>query len=132
MLRTAGLPLWVTLWALIVLAFGLVLGVSAMFGAGLDGMENSMSVSWGGRHLGLGLVAGAAVLLRSPSAYVAAFIGCIARDLGDLFAELGKADPNKGVIVGISVFLLISVIALATAIRTRNATVATLARGTAN
>ena len=45
MSKTAGLPMWVTVFALIVFAFGCVLGLMAMFGQGMDGMDPTMNVS---------------------------------------------------------------------------------------
>jgi hypothetical protein len=111
-LKTNGLPMWVTIFALIVLVVGCALGLSAMFGPGMEGMERHMSVSWGGRHLGLGLAAGVAVLLKNPTAYLAAFIGGVAREIGDLIAELSKAAPSMGVVIGISVFLLAGILGI--------------------
>ena len=63
MLKTAGIPMWVTIFALIVLALGCVLGLMAMLG---QGSEPFMNASWGGRSIGLGFAAGVAVLLKSP------------------------------------------------------------------
>jgi hypothetical protein len=36
--------------------------------------------------------------LKSPAAYVAAFVGGLGRDFGDLVAELGKSEPNVGIV----------------------------------
>ena len=98
-LRTAGVPIWVTIFALIVFLLGCALGLMAIFG---QGMDKSMGVSWGGRHLRLGLAAGVAVLFKSPTAYMAAFAGGVGRDLGDLIAHVGKPEPGIGVLVSAS------------------------------
>ena len=116
MLKTDGIPMWVTLFALIVLVFGCVLGLTAMLGRGMDPL---MSVPWGGRHLGLGFAAGAAVLLKSPTAYIAAFIGGASRDVGDLIAELGKSEPSAGILIGILVFLIPGILGILAANRAR-------------
>ena len=117
MLKTSGIPMWVTIFALIVLALGCALGLMAMFG---QGMDPAMSVSWGGRHLGLGLAAGAAAYLKSPTAYIAAFVGGLGRDLGDLIAHVGKSETNIGVLVGIVVFLIAGVLGIMAANKARN------------
>jgi len=109
MLKTAGIPMWVTIFALIVFVVGCTLGLMAIFG---QGGEPSMSVSWGGRHLGLGLAAGVAVMLKSPSAYMTAFVGGVGRDVGDLIAHLGRSEMSIGVLVGIVVFLLAGVLGI--------------------
>ncbi len=120
MLKTPGLPIWVTIFALVVLAFG-SLGVVACFGDGMEGMTSAMSISWGGRHLGLGLAAGMAVLLKSPAAYMAAFVGGLGRDAGDLVGELSKADHNLGIVVFLIVFLILGALAIYTANKARTA-----------
>lgn len=107
MLRTAGIPMWVTAFALLVCVLSSVLGLMAMFGPRMEGMDSTMSVSWGGRSLGLGLAAGIAVLLKNPAAYIAAFVGGLGRDLGDLIAELGKSEVDIGIVVGIVVFFIV-------------------------
>ena len=117
MLKTAGIPMWVTIFALIVFVVGCALGLMAMFG---QGMDPAMSVSWGGRHLGLGLAAGVAVFLKSPTAYIAAFVGGVGRDVGDLIAHVGKSEPNIGITVGIVVFLIAGVLGIMAANKARN------------
>jgi hypothetical protein len=116
MLKTAGIPMWVTIFAIIVFLLGCGLGLMALFG---QAMDPTMSASWGGRHLGLGLAAGAAVILRSPSAYLAAFSGGVGRDVGDLIAHLGKSDASRGVLVGIVVFLIAGVLGILAANKAR-------------
>jgi hypothetical protein len=119
MLKTAGIPMWVTIFALVVFVLGCALGVMAMFGQGMEGMNPSMSVSWGSRHLGLGLAAGVAVLLKSPTAYIVAFVGGVGRDVGDLIAHVGKSEPSIGVLVGIVVFLIAGVLGIMAANKAR-------------
>ena len=120
MLKTAGIPMWVTIFALIVFALGCALGLTAMFGQGMEGMNPSMSVSWGGRHLGLGLAAGVAVFLKSPTAYIAAFVGGVGRDVGDMIAHITKSEQNIGIVVGIVVFLIAGILGIVVANKARN------------
>jgi len=122
MLRTAGIPMWVTAFALIVLVLGCLLGGMAILGLA---MEPAMTASWGGRHLGLGLAAGLAVFLRSPNAYLAALVGGIGRDAGDLVGHLAKPGASLGVLIGIVVFLIVGVLGVVAAARARR-------HGTAN
>jgi hypothetical protein len=131
MLKTAGIPMWATIFALIVFLLGCVLGLMAMFGQSVgqdmvfgrgfgQDMKPWMSISWGGRHVGLGLAAGVAVLLKSPTAYIAAFVGGVGRDVGDLIAELGKSEPNIAIVAGIAVFLIAGVVGIIAANKARN------------
>ena len=120
MLKTTGIPIWVTIFALIVFATGCALGLMAMFGQGMDpSMSVAMNFSWGGRSIGLGLAAGVAVFLKSPIAYIAAFVGGLGRDLGDLIGHLGQSEMNIGVIVGIVVFLIAGVLGIMAANKAR-------------
>ena len=68
----------------------------------------------------MGLAAGVAVFLKSPPVYIAAFVGGLGRDLGDLMAELGKSETNIGIIVGIVVFLIPGVLGIMAANKARN------------
>ena len=117
MLKTAGIPTWITLFALIVFLAYCALGLMAMFGQGFgrdmvfgqgfgQDVKPWMSIAWGGRTLGLGLAAAVAVFLKSPTAYIAAFVGVVSGELGNLIGELGKSESKIGVIVGVAVFLV--------------------------
>lgn len=111
-LKTAGIPLWVSVFALLVFVLGTCVGVIAIFGHGQD-INPLMNVSWGGRQLGLALATGLAVYLKSSSAYLTAFIAGLARDVTDLITELTVNDPNLGmlsVFVGLIIFGVIGVV----------------------
>lgn len=121
LLKTAGIPLWVTIFALIVLLMGCVTGLMIMFGPGPDPLLSSaMKFSLGGRQLGLGLAVGVAVLLKSPTAYIAVFVGGLGRDLADLMAELSKLEPSMGKIVPITAFFIIGAMGIFYANKARN------------
>ena len=120
MLKTSGLPMWVTIFALIACFMGCVSGLASIFSQGMEGIDGPMSISWGGRSIGLGLAAGAAVFLKDPTAYMAAFVGGVGRDVGDLIAHVGKPDMNYGILVGILVFLIPGVLGIIAANKARN------------
>ena len=86
----------------------------------MEGINESMSISWGGRSIGLGLAAGAAVLLKSPNAYIAVFVGGLGRDLADLIAELSKSEPSMGRFVAIAAFFIVGVLGIFYANKARN------------
>ena len=119
LLKTPEIPIWVTIFALIVFVMGCSLGVMGAFGA-FEGMDGPMSISWGGRTVGLGLAAGVAVLLKSPIAYIAAFVGGMGRELGDLLGELNRAEPDIGVVAFIVVFLIAGTLGIIAANKARN------------
>lgn len=102
MFKTAGIPLWVTIFAAITVLLGLMLGGMAFFN---QGPEAFMVPSWGGRNIGLALAMALAIWLKSPIAYLVAFVGGFARETGDLVQELAKAEPNTGVVIGVIVFM---------------------------
>ena len=94
MFRTPGMPIWVTVFALISFLVGCASGLVFLFSGGHEGISDFVTVSLGGRNIGMGLAAGVAVLLKNPSAYIAAFIGGLARDLGDLAAGIVRAEAG--------------------------------------
>ena len=80
-MRTPGIPLWITIvTALLAIAGGLA-GVAAVLG---HGMEPFMNAAWGGRGLGLSVIAGFVIWMKNPLAYLALFIAAIIRELADL------------------------------------------------
>lgn len=103
MLKTDGIPLWVTIFALLVALNGVAASIAVL--NGVHDVESGFALSWAGRNFGLGLVALAAVLLKSPVAYLVAFLGGVSRDVSDLIGEMGKVDPNAGIVAFLVVFL---------------------------
>lgn len=65
-----------------------------------------MNIAWGGRNLGIVFAPGFAVYAKHFKVYIAALIAGLGRDLGDLIAELGKLEPNTGVIIGTTLFMV--------------------------
>lgn len=102
---TIAIPLWVTIFALIVCVLGGALGLMTLF----IQTDPGMTVSWGGRTIGLAIVTGMAIYLKSPILYMGAFAGGIARDLGDLIAEVSKVDSSTGVTVGTILFIVLGI-----------------------
>ena len=120
MLKTPGIPIWVPIFALIVLVLGCVTGLMIMFGQGPDPlMGSAMKFSLGGRQLGMGLAAGAAVLLKSPQAYIAVFVGGLGRDAADMIAELSKSEPSMVKIFSIAAFFVIGALVIMAANKAR-------------
>lgn len=119
MLKTAGIRMWVTIFALIAFLMGCASGLAGVFSAGMEGINAPMSISWGGRSIALGLAAGAAVFLKSPSAYIVAFIGGMGRDLGDLAGQFSKPAQDIGVILFLVVFLTAGVLGIMAASKAR-------------
>ncbi len=99
-----GISIWVTVFLWIVIAFGFVLGVPAIFGAG---MMETHTVGWGGRELGIGVAALVAAMLRNAYAYLIVFLAGIFRELSDALEALAQMPPNLDSAAGISVFTLI-------------------------
>ena len=120
MLKTPGIPMWVTIFALVAFLMACASGLAGVFSQGMEGINESMSISWGGRSIGLGLAAGLAVFLKSPGAYIVAFVGGLARDLGDLVANLGKEVSDIGVILFLVVFLIAGVLGAMAANKARS------------
>lgn len=102
---TIAIPLWVTIFALIICILGGALGFMTL----IVQTDPTMTVSWGGRTLGLAIVTGMAVYLKNPLLYMAAFAGGLARDFGDLIAEMSKTEPSTGITVGIVLFILLGI-----------------------
>ena len=120
-LKTPGIPLWVTLFALLTFVFGAVLGLMAFFGPmpGFENVDPSLAASWGGRALGIGLAALLAVFLRSPDAYIVAFAAGAFRDIGDIVGEFGRPQPSMGVLVVTFLFLAICIYGISVAFKAR-------------
>lgn len=102
---TIAIPLWVTLFALIICVLGGGLGLMTL----LVQTDPSMTVSWGGRTLGLAIITGMAIYMKNAILYLAAFAGGLARDFGDLIAEMSKADGSAGVMVGTVLFIILGI-----------------------
>jgi len=119
MFKTPGIPIWVTTFALIV--FVVACASSFAVVQGLHGDDFGMNLSWAGRNIGLGLIAGFAILLKSPTAYIVAFIGGLSRDLSDLIGELSKPEVNPGIVIFLLIFLLAGALGLIAANKARSA-----------
>jgi len=116
--KPPGISTWVTISALISFVIGSISGVMATFGywpaAGQGFAQNfdqdvyrAVGASWGARTLGLGVIFGVAMPLKSSSAYVVALVGGLGRDRGGIPGELNKTEPVIGIIVGTLVFFIV-------------------------
>lgn len=93
---TRGIPLWVTIVLGLIVLLSVVAGGLALLG---NGMEDFMGPSWGGRNLGLGLAALAAILFKSLHAYLAVFFASIGREVGDIIQLSQGAHPDWPVVI---------------------------------
>ena len=116
-MRTQGIPLWVTIYAILLTVFSIAIGVLILLDpTNLDGLEDGLEEltavgrQWAGRNLGLGIVMGAAVLLRSQAAYVAAFAGWTVREVGDIWSAIDVS--NTGLLIPPLVILVVDILAL--------------------
>ena len=116
-IRTPGIPLVITILAILLGLFATVLGVLALIdpanALGYVPGADMLGTNWGGRNAGLGVVLLVAVLLKSPYAYAAAFSGQILREFSDALAAL----PNAMGIVGVLPFAAVDILGLVFAIR---------------
>ncbi len=118
-IRANGIPIWVTVIAVLVGAMGTFLGVTALLDPTtavgyIDGAD-VMALSWAGRNIGVAVALLAAVLMRNASGYAVAFAGAMFREVGDIVASL-NGDTGFGVSV-LAVFLVMEVICLAVSVR---------------
>lgn len=116
-IRANGIPIWVTILAILIGVMGTQLGVTAMLDPTsaqgyIDGAD-AIGLTWGGRNTGLGVALIVAVLLRNPSGYAVAFAASIFRELSDII-NLGI---TSGTGIGLTVFLLIEVVCLIISVR---------------
>jgi hypothetical protein len=119
--KTFRAPLWVTLIALGIGAFGITFGLFELFSPGRTGLlelnvavpDNEFAaMSWGVRNAALGATLIAAILFRHAGGYIVAFIGALARDGGDLFVALGNDDQGIASYILIVIFIVLEVLCL--------------------
>ena len=89
-IKAKGVPLAITIFAILMGVGGTVIGISALVDPTtaidfVDGADK-MGTAWAGRNLGLGVAMLAAVLLRHAAGYAAAFAGAIWREFSDVLA----------------------------------------------
>lgn len=80
-IKTSGIPLWITIIVALSVLMGGIAGPLAMAGFGF---ETFTTPAWGGRSLGLSIIALAAIILKDSKVYLAMFVASIAREVGDL------------------------------------------------
>lgn len=112
MIRANGVPLAITIFAILMGLGGTVIGISSLADPSsalnfVDGADD-LATSWAGRNLGLGVAMLVAVLVRQAGAYAAVFAGAICRELSDVLVEFN---------VAFFVVMLIEVVCLAWCLR---------------
>ena len=101
-MKTPGIPVWTTVVLALIIALSIVSSSLAITG---NGLEDYMGGAWGGRNIGLAIVAAIAIWLKNPVAYIAAFAGGIARDAGDIIEQF-QADEVGWPLVGFAAVLI--------------------------
>lgn len=119
-IRANGIPIWITIVALLIGTMGAFLGITGLVDPTsavgyIDGAD-VMALSWAGRNLGVAVALLIAVALRNASGYAVAFGGAMFREVGDIFASL-VGDTGFGIPV-LAIFLIVEIICLALSLRT--------------
>ena len=118
-LRLPGIPVSVSMYAVILSVIGIGLGISALLNptSAVNYVEGADAIAgaWAGRTLGLGLAMAAAVWMRSNTALTVTFIGAFFRELGDI---VGMIPTGQSTTVSVlAVFLVFDAIAVFLCIR---------------
>jgi hypothetical protein len=117
-IRANGIPLWITIVALLIGLLGTAIGIMALldptaaFGY-IDGAD-SIARTWAGRNAGLGVALLVAVALRNANGYAVAFAGSIMREISDILDIL---NGGVGTLAVIGAFLLVDVICFGISVR---------------
>lgn len=94
-IKAEGVPLAITLFAILMGIGGTVIGVGALFdpesAINFVSGADDLATSWAGRNLGLGVAMLAAVVFRHAAGYAAVFAGAICRELSDVLVEFNIA-----------------------------------------
>ena len=118
-IRAEGVPNWVTILAILIglVPTGVAIAVSLnnSFAPGFIEGADSLTITWVGRTLGLGLAALLAVYLRNSNAYAVAFFGAIIRELIDIWFFI--ITGLYGAAIGVTILLLIEVAAFIISLR---------------
>ena len=116
-MKTAGIPLWLTIVMILIILLSFMSGGMAMVG---NGMDDFMGPSWGGRNLGLAFAAIVAILLKSPIAYIATLVGWIGRDVGDIVDNFASGAPQMPIVIFAVVLIAIWVYGIIAANKARS------------
>ena len=118
-IRAKGIPVWVTIIAVLLGLFGTAIGVVVMINPSLAfgyiAGADSLALTWAGRNAGLGIALLVAVYLRNANGYAVAFAGSILREVSDILSVL----PNgSGMIIGVGIlFLLVDIVCFVISLR---------------
>ncbi|MEM8923077.1 MAG: hypothetical protein AAGD35_06215 [Actinomycetota bacterium] len=102
-----GVPIWATLFLLVVIGFGLFLGIPALLGSP---MMDVHTIGWGGRQTGIGIAAVLALFSRNALAYLMIFVIGIPREISDLLEALDETPSNTAAAAQIGVTIVIGVL----------------------
>ena len=103
-LKSAGIPLFVTVYGGVLALIGVFLGISALINPSsavgyIDGAE-MISGAWAGRTLGLALALGLAIWFRNAQVYTLAFLGSVCREGGDIVGAINSGSSSLIPVLG--------------------------------
>jgi hypothetical protein len=112
MIKTEGIPIWVTIFALIVWVLHIMMAVGGIFAPDdnedMEGMQNVMRTKFTGLLIAIAVVAGVTVFMRNIMGYVILFSALIATEVSNLAAELARETVHTpAVTIGI-IFLILT------------------------
>lgn len=119
-IRANGIPLWITILAIVLALYCTATGVLGLFdpstvGAYIPGADN-LAVTWSGRMAGTGAALAVAVFLRSANAYAVAFAASIMRELGDAIEAMSGTSDGFPVVV-VLLILALDIVAFVISLR---------------
>lgn len=119
MLKTPGIPFFVTVYGGLLALIGTFLGIAALFNPSMavgyiEGAD-MIAGAWAGRTLGMALVLALAIGFRNPQVYVLAFLGSVCREAGDVVGAFNSGSTN--LIPVLAGFLLLDAICLVLSLR---------------
>ncbi|MGB5759558.1 MAG: hypothetical protein WBM50_21775 [Acidimicrobiales bacterium] len=104
-IRAAGVPTWVTIFAILIAVGGTLLGLASLLNPSEADVPTYFERAYGGRNIGVAIVLGVAVVLRARAAYIAGLVGGLFRDLGDLMRGNDEEVTSMAIVGAVFMFL---------------------------
>ena len=108
-LKVEGIPFWVTLLLMLIVLFGVGMGLPALLG---QGVMDTHTIGWGGRQLGIAVGSILAILYRNPTGYVIVFAAHACKETGDMIETLALSGPNAATLIGFALFIGLELVSL--------------------
>lgn len=90
-MKTPGIPIWTSFILGFIALFCVITSALALTGNEVNAL---MGPAWAGRNLALALISLLAIFWKSPVLYIAAFLGSICREIGDM-VEIYQSEPTS-------------------------------------